>query len=224
MRACAYIRVSTELQGEDGYSLDHQDQLVRKTIQDRDWTLTTIFEEVASTAKPLAKRRQLKRCLNELDQHEHDVLVITRLDRLCRSSLDFADTLARADQHGWQLLCLDPAVDLTSPYGRALAGVAAVFAQLERELISQRTKEAMQTLKARGKPLGAPPYADRQVIRTIVRLKDAGYSDRQVADTLNLERVPAHRGGPWYQSTINRTYQRALEAKKQREQKRATRT
>jgi DNA invertase Pin-like site-specific DNA recombinase len=139
MRACAYIRVSTELQGEDGYSLDHQDQLVRKTIQDRDWTLTTIFEEVASTAKPLAKRRQLKRCLNELDQGEHDVLVITRLDRLCRSSLDFADTLARADQHGWQLLCLDPAVDLTSPYGRALAGVAAVFAQLERELISQRT-------------------------------------------------------------------------------------
>ena len=91
-----------------------------------------------------------------------------------------------------------------------MAGVAAVFGQLERELIGQRTAEALARLQAEGKPYGAIPFgfarrgdrlvahpAQQRVIRQILDLRESGASFRKIADWLNAECVPSKRGGQW---------------------------
>lgn len=211
MRAAAYIRVSTELQGDAGYSLEHQDTQARQEIEARGWDLGVICEEVVSAGKPLHKRGKLNRLLNDLDAGDYQALVITRLDRLCRSSRDFQNILHRAETNKWALVCLDPPVDLTTAAGQLFASMAAAFAEYERKLISQRTKEAIAVRRALELPTGgARPFDDADTLQTIHRLKTAGRSFREIAAVLNMEGIPSAQGGPWLYSTVNGTYRRWL--------------
>lgn len=134
-----YCRVSSEAQGADGYGLEAQEQAIVRACEARGWEAPRLVREVASGSK--MGRPELSVLLDELERH--DVLMVARLDRLTRSIGHFAQLMDFAKSEGWEIVCLDPAVDMTTPYGRAMAGMAAVFAQLERELISQRTREAL---------------------------------------------------------------------------------
>jgi DNA invertase Pin-like site-specific DNA recombinase len=75
---------------------------------------------------------------------------VSKIDRLSRSLLDFASIMQRAQRAGWTLPALDSPADLTMPYGEAMAGVLAVFGQLERRLISQRTSDALKAKQVAG--------------------------------------------------------------------------
>ena len=77
-----------------------------------------------------------------------DGLVVSKLDRLSRSMLDFTAVMAKAQKQGWALVALDCAVDTTTPAGEAMAHVLATFAQFERRLIGQRTREAQSEEEA----------------------------------------------------------------------------
>ena len=156
MIAYGYCRVSTEEQGGDGYGLAAQRAAIKAYCASRDWKLAGMHSEIASASS--MKRPLLEEAIQKAGQwHGKGIVVVSRLDRLTRSTLHFAQLLERADAEGWKLVCLDPNVDMTTPYGRAMAGMAAVFAQLERELISQRTKEGMAAARAAGVRLGRPP-------------------------------------------------------------------
>jgi hypothetical protein len=99
--------------------------------------------------------------------------------------LDFTGLMARAQQQGWALVALDCAVDTTTPAGEAMAHVLATFAQFERRLISQRTKDALAVKRAAGKRLGRPPTLPRAVERRIARERKAGRALTEIADRLN---------------------------------------
>jgi DNA invertase Pin-like site-specific DNA recombinase len=146
-----YCRVSSEAQGEDGYGLDAQADAILRACQGRDWQ-PRLMREVASAGK--ASRPVLEQAVQAVEE-AGGTLMVARLDRLSRSVGHFAGLLDRAQAKGWTIICLDPAVDMSTPYGRAMAGMASVFAQLERELISQRTKEGLRAAKKRGG--GHPP-------------------------------------------------------------------
>jgi hypothetical protein len=88
-----------------------------------------------------------------------DVLMASRLDRVSRSVLDLHTLLAQAQREGWCMALLDCGLDTTSPQGEAMVGVSAVFSQLERRLISQRTAAALAVKKANGVRLGRPRTA-----------------------------------------------------------------
>lgn len=105
--------------------------------------------ECGSTAM---KRPGVTDALERLRRGEADVLAVSKMNRLSRSLRDFAGMMATARGEGWQLAALDFPADLTTPSGEAMAGVMAVFAQLERRLISQRTKDALAIRKAAGVP------------------------------------------------------------------------
>jgi len=94
--------------------------------------------------------------LEALEHGDVRALVVAKLDRLSRSMLDFTAVMARAQKQGWALVALDCAVDTTTPAGEAMANVLATFAQFERRLISQRTKEALAIKRAQGVRLGRP--------------------------------------------------------------------
>ena len=132
-----------------------------------------------------------------------DALVVAKLDRLSRSMLDFAALMDRSRKEGWALVALDLGVDTTTPAGEAMANMMATFAQFERRLISQRTREALAVKRAQGVRLGRPRLLPDATVDRIVRERAAGRSLRSIADGLDADGVAtAHGGRRWYPSTI----------------------
>jgi DNA invertase Pin-like site-specific DNA recombinase len=145
-----------------------------------------------------------------------------KLDRLSRSMLDFTALMAKAQKQGWALVALDCAVDTTTPAGEAMANVLATFAQFERRLISQRTREALAVKRDKGVVLGRPLSVDDSIVRRIVRERDRGWSLRSIADGLNADRVPTGQGGKcWYAATVRAVALRAERQTMKSDSKRA---
>ncbi len=105
--------------------------------------------------------------------------------------------------------------DTTSAIGKACLGMIGVFAQLERDLIAERTKDALRYLKEIGEPLGTPALgfavgnngrepvdSELAVVRYAKKLRRSGYGLGKIASTLNLEGIATKRGGKWHKSTV----------------------
>src|SRR5262245_64905490 len=103
--------------------------------------------------------------------------------------------MATAQKQSWALVSLDCNVDTSTPTGEAMASMVATFAQLERRLISQRTKEAMAVKKAQGATFGRKPAVSKSVIRRIQRQRARGATLRAIAASLNADVVPTAQGG-----------------------------
>jgi resolvase-like protein/recombinase len=117
--------------------------------------------------------------------------------------LDFTALMARAQREGWAIVALDCAVDTTTPAGEAMANVLATFAQFERRLIAQRTREALARKREAGVKLGRPRELSTSVVRRIRRERQAGRSYRAIAEALNRDRIPtAHGGKQWWPATV----------------------
>jgi DNA invertase Pin-like site-specific DNA recombinase len=168
-----YARVST-----DGQSVAAQvDQLTRAGAE-------KIFREKISGA--ITHRQQLKRVLDALD--EGDVLLVTRLDRLARSTRDLFNTLASISgkKAGFRSLG-DPWADTTTAHGRLMLTVLAGLAEFERELIRARTSEGRERAKARGVKLGRKfkltPHQRREAL---ARRERGNESQTDIARSYNV--------------------------------------
>ncbi len=138
-----------------------------------------------------------------LGKGQASVLVVSKLDRLSRSLLDFATLMDRAKREGWELVVLDLAIDTTVPSGQLMANVMAAFAEYERQLIGARTSAALQQLKAQGKRLGRPRTLPPEVTARIVAARGEGQTLAGIAESLNRDGVATARGGArWYASTV----------------------
>lgn len=202
IRAVAYRRVSTSEQADSGAGLAAQQAAIEAEIDRRGWTLVEVFTDEAASGKSLVGREALREAIEAIESGEADVLVVSRLDRLSRSLVDFAGLLARAQKRGWNLVALDLGVDLSTSAGRFLAHVMGAAAEWERDVISQRTKEAMAAKKAAGVRLGRPRRVPDEVCRQIGALREQGLTWQAVADTLNELDISTFSGGrQWYPST-----------------------
>lgn len=192
MRAIAYCRVSTTEQGR-GLSLDWQRKQILEEILRRGWQLTDSHVDKAS-GKSMRRRPGLEAALRSLSSGGADALVVARLDRLSRSLGDFAGLMDRAGKEGWSIVLLDPPVDMTTPFGRAMAGVAGVFAQLESELISQRQRDSYAARRAAGtlrlSPACVSPIG-RDVRDRVMHLHvEEGLGPSAIARRLTIEGYP----------------------------------
>ena len=191
MRAYGYARVSTLEQSRSGLGLAAQRDAIETCVaQDRrGWALVEVHVEVASGAK--SNRPVLGELLATLG--DGDALIVARLDRLTRSLLQFASIVEQATRCGWSLVVVDQGFDLGTPAGRAMAGMCAVFATYERELIGQRTSEALRALP-RARRNGRPVYPE-SVRERVRELHALGHSMRSIAATLTADGVVPIRGG-----------------------------
>jgi site-specific DNA recombinase len=208
-----YARVSSKEQADDGVSLEAQRARIEAWALATEANLLTVVEDGAvSGARHLAHRDGGARIARLLEQRqpEADAVAITRLDRLGRNAAETLGHLHCFASGRVGLVSISDRLDLSTPQGRAMAGVAAVFGQLERELIAQRTAEALSQLQAEGKVYGAVPYGfirsgdylvpdtnQQRVIREIVELRESRCSFREIAAWLNGEGIPAKKGGRW---------------------------
>jgi len=202
VKAVGYIRVSTEDQADSGAGLEAQRTAIQEQCQRRGWDLVTIHADTAS-ARSLASRPGLARALADIDQGAASALVVAKLDRLSRSLLDFSALMERSRKKGWALVALDLGVDTTTPAGEMMANVLAVFAQFERRLIGQRTREALAVKRLQGVRLGRRPVIMPATITMIRRARSRGQTLASIAALLNNESVPtAHGGQRWHVSTV----------------------
>ena len=156
MKVVGYIRVSTEEQADSGAGLEVQRAAITAEAERRGFELLAIHEDAGASGKALSGRPGLAHALAAVDQGEADALIVAKLDRLSRSLLDFSELMARSRRRGWALVALDLQVDTTTPAGEMLASILAVFAQFERRLIGQRTREALAVKRSRASNSGDP--------------------------------------------------------------------
>lgn len=204
MKIIAYIRVSTMEQADSGAGLAAQRAAIAAEATRRGWSIDDLefVEDAGFSAKNL-RRPGLSDALDRLKAGEASILLVTKMDRLSRSLLDFAGIMQRAQREGWALVALDSPADLTTPSGEAMAGVMAVFAQLERRLIGERTKAALAQRRAAGVKLGRPRRLPVEVVERIVQARIEKVSYRAIADALTADGVPTAQGGVrWYASTV----------------------
>ena len=175
MQVIGYVRVSSDEQANSGAGLAAQRAAIQAECKRRGWQLLEVIEDAGYSAKDL-KRPGVLTALETLERREADGLVVAKLDRLSRSMLDFTTIMAKATKQGWALVALDCAVDSTTPAGEAMAHVLATFAQFERRLIGQRTREALAAKRAAGVRLGRPQSLPVTVRKRIVVERKAGRS------------------------------------------------
>jgi len=155
-----YARVST-----DGQSVTAQVAALRKHGAGK------VFRDVASGAK--TNRAQLRRVLDQLDAG--DVLLVTRLDRLARSTRDLLNTLAAiADRKAGFRSLGDAWADTTTPHGRLMLTVLGGLAEFERDLIRARTGEGRARAVARGQRMGRPPKLTPHQKQEAIKRRDIG--------------------------------------------------
>lgn len=146
MRAAIYARVSTE-----GQDLAVQLEALRSYSRRQGWTVLVERAEVASGAAERAGLEALERLARA---RAVDVVLVAGLDRLGRSLVDVVSRVDRLSRAGVALVSLREGFDFTSAAGRLQLGVLAAVAEFERELISQRTRAALERRRARGVRLG----------------------------------------------------------------------
>lgn len=202
IRAVGYARVSTSEQGDSGAGLEAQRAAIQAESHRRGWELVRILQDVAS-GKSTNGRQGLAEAVRTIERGDAGALVVAKLDRLSRSLMDFAGLMERSRKKGWALVALDLGVDTTTPSGEMMANVLALFAQFERRMIGQRTKDALAVKRAQGVRLGRPRTIPEGVRSRIRRMHSHGRSLSAIAGVLNAENVPrAHGGRAWYASTV----------------------
>jgi DNA invertase Pin-like site-specific DNA recombinase len=186
MTTIGYARVST-----DGQSLASQREALKAA------GAATIFAEKESGAR--IDRRELAKAIAALD--DGDVLLVTRLDRLARSTRDLLNVLAAVAERGAGFKSLaDTWADTTTPHGRLMLTVLGGLAEFERELIRARTGDGRKRAMANGVKFGRRPKLTPHQRKEAIARRDAGETEAAIARSFNVN-----------QSTISRVCRRLFE-------------
>ena len=200
-RVVGYVRLSKAAEG--GYSLAAQEKSIRDACEYRGWELLRVESDPGASGKSL-KRPGLMRAIAACKAGETSGVVCAKLDRISRSVGDFANLAGRSQKDGWALIVLEPEIDLSSPYGEAVANILMTFAQLERRMISARTKAALNEARSQGMRLGRPPVTS-SILRAKVRsVYERVGSLRRTARELNDTGMASPLGKRWHPNSVRR--------------------
>ena len=218
--AIGYVRVSTDMQASEGVSLDAQQGAIRQYCELHGLRLLAIHQDVLSGGK--SQRPGLADALSRI-RRDADVLVVVKFDRLSRSIRHFCEIYETYFRDGAkELVAIREAIRLDSALGRALISILLVFAQMEREAVGERTREAIQHIRRSGYHFGKVPYGKRVirapdnprmrllvdddakqiVIAQLQAWADTGMGISEMADRLNAAGTPPPQGARWTKHTI----------------------
>lgn len=216
-RALGYVRVSTEEQVAEGYSLDAQKAKLAAYAVANDLDLVGVFADEGISGKRADNRPGLQSALAALKARHAAALVVVKLDRLSRSTTDVLDLVESAGREAWSLHSLAERLDTASAMGRFVVTIFAALAQAEREVIGERTRAAMSHMKATGIRVGAVPYgfdlkadgrtlapnAEEQAVVAEARAAvAAGRKLSAVARDLNARGIATKKGRRWTHTQV----------------------
>lgn len=219
LAAVAYVRVSTEEQAREGVSLDAQRTRIRSYCMLAGLTLAEIVaDEGVSGAKALALRPGGQRLVERVTSGRVQHVVALKLDRLFRDAADALAQTKRWDAAGVALHLVDlggQTINTATATGRLFLTMLAAFAELERNMIAERTAAALAHKRAQRRVYSPTPYGYERVGDQLVPLSDelalvedvrgwhaAGWTLRAIVAELVRRRAPTKRGGAWHPSTV----------------------
>jgi putative DNA-invertase from lambdoid prophage Rac len=185
MKLGLYARVSTHEQ----QTLALQRDAMAAYAQQRQGTIVLTVEEVGSGVNERRRRDVLMRAARRRDI---DAIVVWRLDRWGRSLADLVGTLHELQALGVGFISLHEALDFATPTGRALAGMLAVFAEFEREILRERVKAGIAQARKHGRRHGRPPTVAHHA-NTVRQLSGTGLSNSAIARRLGISRASVRR-------------------------------
>jgi putative DNA-invertase from lambdoid prophage Rac len=184
-RVGLYARVSTH----DQKTLSLQMRAMREYAARRGWEIAVQIKEVGSGA---VERELREKLMSAARRREIDVVLVWRLDRWGRSLADLVVTLKELAELGVGFVSLTEALDLTTPTGRAMAGLLSVFAEFEHEILRERVRAGIAEARLQGKHLGRPVTVGKKASQ-IRKLHRAGVSKAEIARGLDISRTSVRR-------------------------------
>ena len=204
--ALLYARVSTQMQVNDGMSMEAQEKTLRNAAEFAGFTSVEVLLEEGRSGKSISGRPVLRDALSRLDKGDAHALIVTRIDRLARSTTDFLSIVDRAAKNNWRLVLLDLNLDTSTYQGRFVTTIMSALAEMERGIIAERQKDVHKHRRDSGQvwgvDLGPKKRIPEAVLNRIYAERDAGQSMNGIARILNAEGVPAAYGGKWAASSI----------------------
>jgi site-specific DNA recombinase len=218
-KVAAYLRVSTEEQAEQNISLPAQKSRLIQYCQARDWDIHDFYSDDGHTGKNL-DRPAMKKLIFDARQKEFDMVLVIKLDRLSRRQqhvLYLIEDVFLPNEIGFN--SVTESFDTTNPMGRAVLGIMAAFAQLERETIVERVTDAKREAAKQGRFMGGPPpfgynhdsatksvaiNTEQSEIVTMIYneylTSQMGY--QRIADILNERKIKAPQVKYWGKETV----------------------
>ena len=205
MKALGYIRVSTEDQAREGISLDNQEAKIKSYASLHDLELMEIIRDEAASGKTL-DRPGMVRLLEKMETGKVDAVIVYKLDRLSRKTLDTLNLIEAFEDKGIAFHSISEKVDTKSASGKFFLTIMSAIAQMERDLIAERTKDALSHKKSKGEWMGRIPFGfkvedsrlvedpeEMKAIQKAKRMKRAGKSIRDIAKRLGLSTGYVHK-------------------------------
>lgn len=217
MIAIGYVRVSTDKQDN---SVDHQEKLIRAQAAVKSAEVSEVVIDRDEFSGDL-DRPGVQRIIELVKSKSVGMIIISKLDRLTRSTRDAIELIELFAKKGVALVSVNENLDTESPMGRFFVRMIASIAELEREMIGSRTRDGLQNLKAQGFPAGPAPYGwsaqprtadekqlkirkplvenqqEQEVLALMKKLSAEGASLQLIAGTLNEQGYRTRGGGPW---------------------------
>jgi len=219
MKAIGYVRVSTEEQAREGISLEAQEDKIEKYADLHNLELVEVISDEGKSGKDL-NREGIQKVITLCKDRSVDHLIVYKMDRLTRRLLDLLTLIAEVFKpNKVQFHSITEKIDTATAQGKFFLAIMGAMAQMERDLVSERTKEALRYKIGKGEPVGSPPLGfeavekelrktqdELVVIREIFKMKRGRgknkLSLRQIANRLNKQMIPTKRGGRWYAGTV----------------------
>ncbi|MBQ4899310.1 recombinase family protein [Paenibacillus sp. Marseille-P2973] len=211
MRAAIYIRVSTDMQAEEGFSIEGQRARLTSFAESQDWAIYDFYIDDGYSAKDL-NRPSMKRMLADMEDKRFDVILVYKLDRLTRSVADLHALLKTFDLYGVKFKSSTEIFETTTAMGRFFITLVGAMAEWERGTISERVRFGVEQMVAEGRrPGGVLPYGYTQdgelvpeeaaYIREIRDLYMSGLGYKSVAMTMNRA-GKLRRASEWTDATV----------------------
>lgn len=204
--ALLYARVSTQLQVNDGVSLDVQERQLQQAAELAGFTNIELVREEGRSGKSISGRPALTETLKRLDAGEAQALFVTRIDRLARSTQDFLSIVDRANKNGWRLVMLDLNLDTSSYQGRFVVTIMSALAEMERGIIAERQKDVHKDRRARGVvwgvDMGPMNKTPEDIKQRVLSERASGASFKTISDGLNRDKIPTQNLRKWYPTTV----------------------
>lgn len=218
MRVVLYIRVSTDEQAQEGYSIKAQIDRLNSYAVSQDWKVVETYIDDGESAKDL-KRTELSRLLSDLSKDKFDIVLVYKLDRLTRSVLDLYTLLQKFDKYNVKFKSATEVYDTTTAIGRLFITLVAALAQWERENLAERVKMGMMQKAKEGKwTVSIPPFGydkagkddlvinekEAEIVKEAFDLYVTGkYGTAKIAKILNSRKHFTKSGSAWSMQTLS---------------------
>lgn len=208
-----YIRVSTEDQAREGFSLPEQEKRLRAMCEYKGYEIYDVYQDAGISAKTGNKRPEFERLLQDIKDKKCNTIVVLKLDRLTRSVYDWENILKFLEENEAYLDCANDDINTTSANGKMISRILTSVSQQEIERTSERTKVGLAGAIKAGHiphkaPLGytrkdktlVPDMKTKDVVVRIFDLYHSGLSYQKIKNIFNEEKVLGKTN--WYDTTI----------------------